>query len=76
MAALANRRHNNKSDKKTLLFPPPWKILPFFCHDGIYQKEEKKKMITSPNQRIVSINRNTPKKESNKPFAYIYCDAI
>lgn len=33
-------------------------------------------MITSPNQRIVSINRNTPKKEGNKPFAYIYCDAI
>ena len=33
-------------------------------------------MITSPNQRIVSINRNTPKKESNKSFAYIYCDAI
>ena len=69
MAALANRRHNNKSDKKTLLFPPPQK-------DGILSKGGEKKMITSPNQRIVSINRNTPKKESNKPFAYIYCDAI
>ena len=69
MAALANRRHNNKSDKKTLLFPPPWRR-------HFIKRRGEKKMITSPNQRIVSINRNTPKKESNKPFAYIYCDAI
>lgn len=33
-------------------------------------------MITSPNQRIVSIFRDTPKKESNRPFAYIYTNNI
>lgn len=33
-------------------------------------------MITSPNQRVVSIKRNVPKKETNKAFAYIYIDAI
>ena len=33
-------------------------------------------MITSPNQRVITINRDIPKKDSSKPFAYIYIEAI